>query len=426
MAGYKALRLLITIDSSFIPTLPTEIWRKWIAIIITFPAIKENTDQDFRQQLIQKAYQNSPDDFIRTLIILIEQQDNRYGSIHILPEVEFCWDERLAEALFQKVQDKKLQARSMGDLLKELLVHRVDQAILFAKSLISLPPPTDGGTREKAIVAAQMLMLYSEDAGWSVVWSAIQQDSKFGREVLEAVSYAVKYEGNIEQRLKEEYIADLYIFLAKEYPDLEEQNKNSDEDCDLVTPRDSIKIWKDYIPQRLQELGTQESCNALRKIIYELPHLKDKLQWRLLEAEALVRRKTWIPPTPEEFLKSVLPQQTSNSELLESIKQMADQPKIDQSINFGDNNNINGVVNTGNLQAEDIQINHENDLPSRQNVPTTSKKYDWKFWLSISLTALGIIASVTASGVFNDEIKKWLFKPNVPPHNEHPIEKNAN
>jgi predicted NACHT family NTPase len=311
LGGYLALRLISAEELSFISTISADIWRKWTAIILDYPNGKDDKDQQLRQQLIKRTYQNAPDEFIKTLIILIEKENTQHGSVYIHHEIECCWDECLAEVLLNKVQDKKLKARSVGDLLRELLVHRVDQAKVFAESLISLPPPTDGEARVKAIVAAKMLMLYSEDAGWSVVWSAIQQDPKFGREVLEAVSYVVKYEGNIEQRLKEDCVADLYIFLAQQYPTLDEQQKNSDDteptgvEAYVVGPEDSIRTWKDYIPQRLQELGTQEACDALRKIIYELPELKDKLQWRLLEAEALVRRKTWQPPTPEQIFQIV-------------------------------------------------------------------------------------------------------------------------
>lgn len=324
LAGYRALRLISATDPNFISTISANVWQKWAAIILDFPNVREDKNE-IRQQLLKRAYQNAPDELIKVLIILIDQENAQHGSIHILHEIRCCWNERLAEVLLNKVQDKRLKARSIGDLLKELLVHRVDRAKAFAESLIFLPPPADSEARAKAIVAAQMLMLYAEDAGWSVVWSAIQQDPKFGREVLEAVSYAVKYQGDIEQRLKENCVADLYIFLSHQYPTLEEQQKDSDNaeltgvEAYVVEPEDSIRTWKNYIPQRLQELGTQEACDALRKIIHELPELKESLQWRLLEAEALVRRKTWQPPTPEEFLQLVNKQQLNQFQGLTNV-----------------------------------------------------------------------------------------------------------
>lgn len=315
LGGYLALHLISEENFSFISTISTDIWKKWTASILAYPNnARDNESKKIRQQIVKKAYQNAPDEFIKTFKILIDKENKQNGFISITDEIKHCWDERLSMELLEKIHDKTLKAKSIGDLLKELLVHQVDRVKVFAESLISLPPPTDGEARAKAIVAAQMLMLHSEDAGWSVVWLAIQHDPKFGREVLEGISYAVSYQGNIEQRLKEDCVADLYIFLAQQYPTLDEQQKNSDHaeltgvEAYVVGPEDSIRTWKDYIPQRLQELGTKEACDALRKIIHELPELKDQLQWRLLEAEALVRRETWKPPTPEEFLQIVFNQ----------------------------------------------------------------------------------------------------------------------
>ncbi len=416
LAGYKALRLISVTDPNFISTISVEVWQKWAAIILDFPNAREDQNKEIRQKLIERAYQNAPDELIRALIILIEQENTQHGSIHILHEIRCCWDERLAEVLLNKVHDRKLKARSTGDLLKELLVHRVDRAKTFAESLISFPPPTDGEARAKAIVAAQMLMLYSEDAGWSVVWSAIQQDPKFGREVLESVSYAVKYQGNIEQRLKEDCVADLYIFLAQQYPTLDEQQKDSDNaeltgvEAYVVGPEDSIRTWKDYIPRRLQELGTQEACDALRKIIHELPELKDKLQWRLLEAKNLVRRKTWQPPAPEEFLQFAISQEPSNLDLSDQLnviekrtKKMEDEPKIENKITISNSPNspINAPVGTSGV------INSHVTLASSD----TKKGVNWGNWLAgigILVTIVAIPLSMSVSGAFNEEFKEWF------------------
>ena len=361
LAGYRALRLISVTDPNFISTISADVWQKWAAIILDFPNAREDKDKEIRQQLIKIAYQNAHDEFTRVLIILIEQENTQHGSVDILHEIKCCWDERLADVLINKVQDKKLKARSTGDLLKELLVHRVERAKAFAESLISLPLPTDGEAREKAIVAAQMLMRYSEDAGWSVVWSAIQRDCKFGREVLEAVSYAVKYEGNIEQRLKEDCVADLYIFLVQQYPNLNEQRKDSDDtelsgvEAYIVRPEDSIRTWKDYIPQRLQELGTHEACDALRKIIHKLPELKDKLQWRLLETEVLARRKTWQPPTPEEILQLVTNPEPSISNSIKKIEKLMTEQSNPNLSGATFNAPVNFAPNYG-IQAQNLNM----------------------------------------------------------------------
>ena len=297
MVGYQALRLLLEKAPNSISTISTHEWAKWTPIILAYPSVR---DLELHRDLLKRAYQNTPTEFIKTLQILIDGENEQYGSVHIHQMIRSFWDECLARVLLEKVKDEKLKAKSIGNLLEDLLIHKVDGAKIFAESLISLPIPNTGEVRAKAAVAACSLILYTEDASWSVVWSAIQQDPEFGREVLEGVSNVIKFGKRPGQNLREEYLADLYIFLAKQYPDLDEERP--------VSLNDSIRIWRNYIPQRLQERGTQEACDALRKIIHELPELKDKLQWRLLETEVLVRRKAWQPPTPEEFLQFVLNQ----------------------------------------------------------------------------------------------------------------------
>lgn len=329
--GYKALRLILLKEPEFISTISADLWKKWTSIILDYPNAGEDKDKEIRQKLVKQAYQNAPDEFIRTLIILIDEENKQLGSIHITDQVRHCWDERLATVILDKVKAELLTAKSLGCLLKELLIYQVNQAKTFAESLISIPPPKSGEKRAKAIVAAQMLMLYSQDAGWSVVWMAIQQDPEFGRELMESVLYSIKYEGSVEQKLKEDCIADLYIFLVQQYPDAEEpQEKNSQYEelkgveAYVIEPEDSIKIWRDYIPQRLQERGTPHACEALRKILRALPALKDKLQWRLLEAEVLARRQTWKPPKPHEILQIVSNKQM---QMMKTVLLLAANPK---------------------------------------------------------------------------------------------------
>jgi predicted NACHT family NTPase len=331
LAGYKALRLILLKEPEFISTISADMWKKWTSIILDYPNAGEDKNKEIRQKLVKLAYLNAPDEFIRTLMILINEENKQLGSIHITDQVRHCWDERLATVILDKVKAEPLTAKSLGCLLKELLIYQVNQAKTFAESLISIPPPNSGEERAKAIVAAQMLILYAEDAGWLVVWRAIQEDPEFGREVMESVSYSIKFEGSVEQRLKEDCIADLYIFLVQQYPDTEESQEKNSQDEELngveayvMESEDSIKIWRDYIPQRLQERGTAQACEALRKIIRTLPELKDKLQWRLLEAEALSRRQTWKPLKPDEILQIVSNKQM---QMMKTVLLLAANPK---------------------------------------------------------------------------------------------------
>lgn len=308
-SGFKALQLLLETTPRFIDNLSRDNWKKWTPIILDFRNFSSQVDNKYRQELIWKAYLNASDEFIRVFEILMDQENKNFGYIYINRIIHPFWDKNLEKSILTKISDDKLTAKSLEILLKDLLVHQNREAKRFAESLISLTSINNEAERKKAIVAARTLMLYTADASWSVIWPIIQQDSEFGKEVLESVSYAIKHEGSLEKSLKENYIADLYIFLIKQYPDHESIELDNSQNNQLkgiqtriINSQDSINMWRDYIPQRLKERGTPEACEALRKIMRELPQLQDQLQGRLLEAEALARRKTWQAPSPEKIL----------------------------------------------------------------------------------------------------------------------------
>lgn len=365
LLGYQALILLRQQAPTFILSLSAEEWQKWTAIILAYPNWGRNEDREHRQEFIKRAYQNAPSEFIKVLMLLIEKDNRENGSVHINSLIVNCWDETLAKAIFDKVQDQGLTDKSLGSLLEDLLKHGFTEAKAFAESLIPSPFPSSGEARSKAIAAACALLLYAEDVGWSVVWPAIQQDTEFAREVMERIAFSVEYSGSIEQRLPEQYIADLYIFLARQYPDSDDKKHNISEDeqvtgvgAYLGTPHESIKTWKNYIPQRLQERGTHQACEALRKIIYELPELKDKLQWRLLEAETLTRRQTWQPLQPEEILHILSNKIESQSTHIQANYLIMQEPS-NPIINF--NNAVNAANINSTINGDQIQHNYASE-----------------------------------------------------------------
>lgn len=345
-AGYQALYVLAKHDAEFIKNLPLNIWKKWIPAVLKvldLPYGNTGEKDEYCQIIVRAAYQSILDEFIETLIFLMIQKDYKPRTDYttdVYRLVKNILNEPLSQIILRRVETDNLQAGMLEILLKDFFIQDVEQAKAFTKSFLSLPVPESGEARERAIVAAQMLLLYPDNSSWLVVWSAIQQDCDFGRQVLESIAFQSAYQGQIEKEIKEEYIADLYIFLVQQYPEIEqpeiETKKLKGIEAQILTNTDMVRRWKNYIPQRLQERGTPEACEALRKIIRELPELKEELLSRFLRTEALARRQTWQPLQPEEILKIVgCFQPTQNTDpcygKLEEIhnknKPMLDQPK---------------------------------------------------------------------------------------------------
>jgi len=299
-AGYRALRLLLREAPGFVSTIPDDVWKRWAPIILAYPTPSGIGDEEPHRELVKLAYQHSPDEIIQTLMMMIHKENEEHDHIFITRKVEYCWDDRLADPLLSKAKDEKLKPECMGCLLGDLLDHQIDEAKAFAESLLPLPPPSSGEGRSRAIVAAHVLMTHAEDAGWSVVWPTIQEDAEFGHEVISAVSHgADRRAASIGQRLTEDQLADLYVWLVRQYPHAEDPMV---EGAHSVGPRESVAMWRDSILHHLKERGTDEACEAIRRIARELPEL-DWLKWTLLEAQNIARRRTWVPPRPGDVLR---------------------------------------------------------------------------------------------------------------------------
>lgn len=371
LAGYKALCLILQEAPEYISTIPNAVWKKWTPVILNYPKTGNQKDEEMRQKLVINAYRVAPDEVINSLMILIERE-NQEGSISIHHTLEKCWNQRWASAIFNKVKNHQLKPENLGNLLEALISHNFDEAKTFAESLISLPIPEDGEERAKVLAAATALMRYAKDAGWSVVWTAIQQDPEFGRELIESVSYSFEYTDSLEQRLKEEYIADLYIFLVQEYSPIEKSQQDDSQaeeltgiEAYIIRPKDAVTTWRNNIPQRLKNRGTPEACEAIRRIMRELPDQKDKLERFLLEAEALTLRNTWISPQPSIIIELA---KSSYSKEVQSL------------VNYGIIQNFQDSTVHGSVQA--LQGNHnqqsiENaNVVSQENLANTPVKKD--------------------------------------------------
>ncbi|MBW4626272.1 MAG: hypothetical protein KME49_12395 [Brasilonema octagenarum HA4186-MV1] len=370
-AGYQALHLLSKQEPEFIPTISPDIWVKWIPIIfksISFSDRNTEENNEHCREIVRTAYQSIPNEFIETLIVWMIQHNYQPRAFYfndVYRLTKNFLDEPLVKPILSKVKNEDLNAGMLEILLEDMFSHEIDEARVLAVSFISPSVPSSGEARDKAVVAARILVLHADNSSWLTLWSAIQQDSEFGREVLESIAFQAAMQGQIEQQLKEEYLADLYIFLARQYPEIEEREQEAKElsgiQARTLGEIDDVRMWKNYIPQRLQERGTPEACDALQKIIRELPELESKLHWRLLEAEALARRKTWQPPQPEDILQIVTNQSDNQSARLLQIgflNVMSD----NRTINTGGGSYYESINTGGGHYIQGNYINMSQDL----------------------------------------------------------------
>ena len=301
-AGYRALQLLLMEDTDSLANIPLHVWRRWAPMVLAYPTPSSSRPESVQKELVAKAYHQAPNAIIQTLGLLIDAENKGDEHIFITRKVENCWDHQLANALLEKAQDPELKPECMGYLLRDLLDHGFDPARDFAEQMIPSPPPTDSGPRSRALVSARALLERTEDAGWATVWPAVQQDAEFGRTlVLSVVSGPERRQGKIPERLREDQLEDIYIWLARQFPHAEDPQH---EGAHFVGPREAVAGWRDHILRHLQARGTHEACVAIERIVHELPEL-DSLKWVLLRAKSTARQHTWKPPRPVDIIELV-------------------------------------------------------------------------------------------------------------------------
>jgi hypothetical protein len=107
--------------------------------------------------------------------------------------------------------------------------------------------------------------------------------------------------GTVENRLSEDDVVDLYLWLEHHFP-MAEDRKHEAGVARFVTPRDQVARWRNNIIRDLKERGTRAAVTALERILKHLPEHR-WLNWTLREAREVTRRKTWRPLTPQQVIE---------------------------------------------------------------------------------------------------------------------------
>ena len=317
-SGYRALYLLLDESPEFIKQLSGDIWRKWAAVIVSYPLNSHGGEEMIPHQfLVAKAYYHAPDEVIQTILNQIDAENEGAGIILFPQRLDVCWDDNFKAALREKLNDDKLKINSWGRILEELFQHgdAITQEIAQNVLILFLESKTE---KERALLAASSLMRHGKgEEWWSLVWKAIEKDTDFGRAL---VSYVCE-QTHPSNKLKENEAAELYLWLIKEFPPNEDPPLPTGGVAFFVSNRMQITDWRNSILSDLKQRGTPESLTALEQIAGMSSELEKQLHWILIEARENVRRHTWEPLTPVALL-NLLKQNTTGTSSVATTKVM--------------------------------------------------------------------------------------------------------
>lgn len=302
MAGYRALVLLLDKDPQFIDHLPDNSWKTWAPIFIAYE-LNSGVDEEPHTLLIKKAYQHAPEAIIETLLAIIDEENSRHDHIFITRRIEHCLNERLANALFDKVKSGALKPNCKGELFDLLFKNNYKPAIDYAKSQIESTLPSKEPDCKSVLVIAESLFANQPAVGWEVIKPIIEDNTDFGKKVFERSVRLYRHDeiGLFAQNLNEIQIGDIYIWLTKQYPYEEDPQIQGAHE---IGPRENITFFRNDLLQYLKMKGTPESYQQLKRIASELSQL-NWMKWVIIEASKNLRAKSWKPLTAEQIIKLV-------------------------------------------------------------------------------------------------------------------------
>ena len=299
LAGCRAFLLLLQEAPEFLETLPSELWQRWAPVIVAFPC--GNQHEDIYLDLIKLTYSKAQSEAVETLLLLIDKDNQQHEYISVIRRFEKCWDKHFKSILLEKAKEKSLKPKCMGQLVEELLEHKSHEAREYLQLLVSFPLPLREDERERSVIASKVLFNYATPSSWSVVWAVIQQDPDFGRELIEAVANR-SYPRGIRSELNEKQLAYLYSWLVRQYPYNKDPDHSNDVMAHTVGTRESVANLRDGTLEQLKNLGTPQACHEIQRIAQEFPELT-WLKKTLIDAQSIMRRKTWEPPSPDTLLQ---------------------------------------------------------------------------------------------------------------------------
>ena len=298
IAAYKALCLLLSEAPDSLAVLDDETWRCWTPVILAYPTDSSSGNEEGQRVLVRDAYRRAPATLVGVLNRLIDKENARHGTIFVTRKLNLCWDEGLSSSAIAKASDPGLRPNSMGDLLEEPLKRHAEGAEAFATNLLARPLPVESEVRERALVAARLLLIHTPRSAWRIVWSTLQDDAGFGRDLFEGLAQSARWGVVALNELSEDDLADLFFWLARQYPHAEDPDIDG---VHAVSPRESVGRWRDQVLEHLKGRGTERAVAAMRRLIDELPQLP-WLRWSLLGAQEMARRRSWDPPAPSAIL----------------------------------------------------------------------------------------------------------------------------
>jgi hypothetical protein len=302
IAGFKALRLLRDAAPQEFARIQGEVWERWLPAVLTFPNSGMEGEELAQQELIAEAYRRVPSQTLACLRRVIARENEMELARAIARRMQHCWDEPIAEVLREVIRTPQAWLNVFPQTLEDLIRKGDSEAIERARELLVSPIPTDPVARKMARQAARAVLTYASRPVWPTIEQLLTAEPDFAAEVMLAMADESPFGSQPDwiEQLTESQVADLYIWLARRFPQTEDPRHEGG----LMSPRDAMTHFRDGMLTALVARGTFEAVTTLDYIVRELPN-STSARWVRVDAEKRALEENWVPPKPGQMLRLV-------------------------------------------------------------------------------------------------------------------------
>jgi predicted NACHT family NTPase len=308
LSGLRALLLLREVDEPTYHAIPIEVWRKWAPAMAAIPKVNGSKEVVFLNEIVVDALRKAPDEFVGAVREIVRReraktpnagasdQQAAGTSFFILRQLDGCWDsDVLKRGLFAELQDATNSEDQFTTILEALLEAEFAPARAFAVERL-----TDATAPHALSIATNLAAHCSADA-WAPLWKVVLGNQEFGREFFLRIAQRYRFQESFLSNLSEQQLAELYVHLEDTFPRAADPQHATGE-VHSVGPRESLSHLRDSVPQLIASRGTVAGVSAMQWIVAKLP-TEQWLSFRLLEAQRMMRMKTWSPLAPRELFR---------------------------------------------------------------------------------------------------------------------------
>lgn len=314
IAGYRALRLVLSRELADIASIESATWERWMPAILSYPNVQL---EDGHRQIVKEAYAKVPSAAVDVLRRLVAREIASEHSVNVLGQMELSWDRELGAAVLKMVQEEDLPLEAVAGLLQPLLERGFDEAVAFGLTKVRAPFAPGGRERDTALAIGSVFLRAVPSAVWEVLWEGIAADPSFGEQLFLKASYGYgrrELPMTLCESLSADAISDLCIWLERHFP-RDDDPDHSGSGAYTVGPRDTVADLRNGCLTYLRQAGEYE---AVLKIQKALPRLA-WMSWVALDAHKNMLRKTWAPVTPGELMRLL---ERPENRLVESGEQL--------------------------------------------------------------------------------------------------------